>query len=213
MVYSEEEMFLMEVADNNDDADVADKDEDIKPTNVKSKEARRINGNANGDVSNIENGGENGAGGEDDNDDDGDDDDDDDEEDDDDDMGEWSLRKCSAATLDVLSESLPQEVLILALPILQEKIMSTQWPIREAAILAFGAMSNSFINLASNKLPELVPFLVDRLQDEQPRVRQITCWTLSRYAAWVGLEAHEGGEYATFFPTYVSINCCLCFGS
>lgn len=209
MVYSDEEMFLMEVADNNDDADVADKDEDIKPTNVKSKEARRINGNANGDVSNIENGGENGTGGEDDNDDDGDDEDDDDEEDDDDDMGEWSLRKCSAATLDVLSESLPQEVLILALPILQEKIMSTQWPIREAAILAFGAMSNSFINLASNKLPELVPFLVDRLQDEQPRVRQITCWTLSRYAAWVGLEAHEGGEYATFFqPTFQSIVAC-----
>ncbi|CAD1808533.1 HEAT-like repeat family protein [Candida parapsilosis] len=213
MVYSEEEMFLMEVADNNDDADVADKDEDIKPTNAKSKEARRINGTANGDVTNNGANGigaTNGQGDDDNNDKDQDDDEDDeDDEDDDDDMGEWSLRKCSAATLDVLSENLPQDVLILALPILQEKIVSTQWPIREAAILAFGAMSNSFINLASDKLPELVPFLVDRLQDEQPRVRQIACWTLSRYAAWVSQEAHEGGEYATFFqPTFQSIVAC-----
>lgn len=158
MVYSEEEMFLMEVADNNDDADVADKDEDIKPTNAKSKEARRINGTANGDVTNNGANGigaTNGQGDDDNNDKDQDDDEDDeDDEDDDDDMGEWSLRKCSAATLDVLSENLPQDVLILALPILQEKIVSTQWPIREAAILAFGAMSNSFINLASDKLPE-----------------------------------------------------------
>ncbi|KAI5963377.1 hypothetical protein KGF57_001322, partial [Candida theae] len=182
MVYSEEEMFLMEVADSNDDANVADKDEDIKPTNVKSKEARRINGNVNGESSNTANGGANegneteangnfdGGGDDDDDDDDNDEDEEEDgDDDDDDDMGEWSLRKCSAATLDVLSENLPQEVLILALPILQEKIVSTHWPIREAAILAFGAMSNSFINLASDKLPELVPFLVDRLQDEQPR--------------------------------------------
>ncbi|KAI5969737.1 kap104 [Candida margitis] len=217
MVYSEEEMFLMEVADNNDDANVADKDEDIKPTNAKSKDARRTNGTTKGDAANIENGvaiSENGDGSysngaDNDNGDDDDDDDDDDEEDDEDDMGEWSLRKCSAATLDVLSENLPQEVLILALPILQEKIMSTEWPTREAAILAFGAMSNSFINLASDKLPQLVPFLVDRLQDDQPRVRQITCWTLSRYAGWVSQEAHEGGEYATFFqPTFQSIVAC-----
>ena len=124
-------------------------------------------------------------------------------------MEQWSLRKCAAATLDVLSESLPQEVLLVTLPILQEKIVSPNWPIREAAILAFGAMSNSFMKLASNELPNLVPFLVDRLQDNEPRVRQITCWTLSRYSTWVNEEAHEGGQYANYFqPTFQSIITC-----
>ena len=55
-------MFFRQVADNNDDADVAGKDEDHKPASVKSKETRRIKGNPNGDNSNIEMGGLNGTG-------------------------------------------------------------------------------------------------------------------------------------------------------
>ena len=68
------------------------------------------------------------------------------------------LRKCAAATLDVLSESLAQEVLLVTLPILQEKsfhqigqyVKQPYWP--------FGAMSNSFMKLSGNELPSLVPF-------------------------------------------------------
>ncbi|RCK66610.1 Importin subunit beta-2 [Candida viswanathii] len=189
MVYSEEEIFLIEIADSKDDAHVVDKDEDIKPTNAKSKDTR------NGNLSN-------GNGG-------SDSDDEDDDDDDDGELAQWSLRKCAAATLDVLSESLPADVLVVTLPILQEKIVSPHWPAREAAILAFGAMSTSCMKLARDKLPTLVPFLVDRLQDTEPRVRQITCWTLSRYSTWVSEEAHEGGEYASYFqPTFQSIVTC-----
>lgn len=34
-------------------------------------------------------------------------------------------------------------------------------------------------------LSQLVPFLVSFLQDRQPLVRSITCWTLGRYARWI----------------------------
>ncbi|KAK6881377.1 Importin subunit beta-2 [Candida tropicalis] len=201
MAYSEEEIFLIEIADSKDDAHVVDKDEDIKPTNAKSKDTRNgnlSNGNNNNNNNNTTNQQLE-----------PDSDSDDDDEDDDGELQHWSLRKCAAATLDVLSESLPGDVLMVTLPILQEKIVSPQWPIREAAILAFGAMSASCIELASDKLPSLVPFLVDRLQDTEPRVRQITCWTLSRYSTWVSDEAHEGGEYANYFqPTFQSIVTC-----
>ena len=65
------------------------------------------------------------------------------------------------------------------------------------------------MKLSGNELPSLVPFLVDRLQDNEPRVRQITCWTLSRYSTWVSEEAHEGGQYANYFqPTFQSIVAC-----
>ncbi|CAK9435801.1 uncharacterized protein LODBEIA_P04800 [Lodderomyces beijingensis] len=220
MVYSEDEIVSIELANERDDSHMADKDEDIKPKNAKSKDARSANGTdkrsdklgevgsddlakgndgADGNTNNV-------AVNDDDDDEDANDDDDDDG--DDDEIG-WSVRKCAAATLDVLSEHLPQEVLLVALPILQERILSDQWPVREAAILAFGAMSTSFTNLASDRLPQLVPYLVDKLQDPQPTVRQITCWTLSRYAAWVAAEAHEGGVYASYFqPTFESIIAC-----
>ncbi|KAG7665946.1 kap104 [[Candida] subhashii] len=211
MVYSDEEIFLMEIADSKDDADIADKDEDIKPQNAKGKDARTSNGtttnNNNTTTTTTLNGGISSARGSDDSDD--SDDDDEDEDDDDLDIDQWSLRKCSAATLDVLSENFPGEVLLVTLPILQEKIVSPNWPVREAAILAFGAISSSCIELSRDKLPTLVPFLVDRLHDAEPRVRQITCWTLSRYASWVSEEAHEGGEYANYFqPTFQSIVSC-----
>ncbi|CAK7916753.1 importin subunit beta-2 [[Candida] anglica] len=191
MVYSQEEIFLMQLADDKDSADVADKDEDIRPQNIKAKHHKvgKTKDESDGNESDSE--GES---------------DDDDDSDDEDDFSEWSLRKCSASTLDILSVSLPGEVLEVILPILQERIVSPDWPVREASILAFGAVSRSCIELASDKLPTLVPFLVDRLSDDQPRVRQITCWTLSRFAEWVCSEAHEGGQYASFFqPTFQTI--------
>ncbi|ODQ58302.1 hypothetical protein WICANDRAFT_70236 [Wickerhamomyces anomalus NRRL Y-366-8] len=180
MVYSEMDIFLM---DNTDDADVEDRDEDIKPTNAKVKDAH-----------NQKNGGG----------------DDEDEEDEDGDYStEWNLRKCSAATLDVLTSVAPSEVLQISLPILRENIVSEQWPIREAAILAFGAVSEGGIELASQQLPALIPFLVERLQDDESSVRQITCWTLGRYSAWICSEAHKGGLYSNYFiPTFQSIIAC-----
>ncbi|CCH44449.1 Importin subunit beta-2 [Wickerhamomyces ciferrii] len=188
MVYSEMDIFLM---DNRDDDDVEDKDEDIKPTNAKVKSSHTTKNTNNNDN----------------------DDNDDDDEDDDDEEGdygvEWSLRKCSAATLDVLSSVSPAEVLQIVLPILRENIGSNEWPVREAAILAFGAVAEGGIEFASNQLPALVPFLVERLQDTESSVRQITCWTLGRYSSWICSEAHKGGLYSNYFaPTFQSIVSC-----
>lgn len=199
MVYSEQDIFYMQMIDDNDDAHIADKDEDIRPQAAKSKEARSA-GNGSDNKAKKQYGGEDESDS---------DDDDDDDDDDDSELDQWSLRKCSAATLDILSLDFPSEVLEVTLPILQENIVSDQWPVREASILAFGAISKSCMELASDKLPTLVPYLVDRLQDKEPRVRQITCWTISRFAGWVSEEAHEGGNYSSYFqPTFESIVSC-----
>ena len=205
MVYSDEEIFFMSLVDAKDDTNLADKDEDIKPQNAKSKDSHKVASN------NHSKSGRMGGGGDYDDDDDDDDDSDLDDEDDDDELelDQWSIRKCSAASLDILSLNLPSEVLEVALPILQERIVSPEWQVREAAILAFGAISKSCVELSSDKLPQLVPFLVDRLKDDEPRVRQISCWTISRFSSWVASEAHEGGQYANYFdPTFQAILTC-----
>lgn len=178
MVYSEEERFLMEMADERDKED---RDEDIRPHTAKGKDTHGYRS----------------------------DDDDDDDDDDYDELDQWSLRKCAAATLDVLSVAMPREVLHVTLPILQERIVSDEWPVREASILAFGAMAGSCMELAADKLAPLVPFLVERLGDGEPRVRQISCWTLLRYAPWVCGEARAGGACAGYFePTMQRVVAC-----
>lgn len=194
MVYSEEQMFLMQLLDDKDDARVADRAQDVRPHAARSKDTHQ--------VSKLPRGGHDRAG-----DSDGSDDDSDDDSDDsDDDLDLWNLRRCAAATLDALSLEYPEDVIAVTLPILQEKIVSPEWPVREAAILAFGAVSKSCIDLARDKLPTLVPFLVDRMKDTETRVRSITCWTLSRYASWVCEEAHDGGTYANYFqPTFEAV--------
>jgi transportin-1 len=59
-----------------------------------------------------------------------------------------------------------------------------EWPQREAAVLALGAVAEGCLDVVTPHLPELVPYLIFLLKDEEPLVRQITCWTLGRYSAW-----------------------------
>ena len=40
-------------------------------------------------------------------------------------------------------------------------------------------------------LNELIPFLIQSLNDKKPLVRSISCWTLSRYAHWIVLQQQE----------------------
>lgn len=197
MVYSEEEKFLLEIADSNDNAHVADRDEDIRPQNAKSKDSHTAS-KAKGTFGSGSNGDPN-----------SDDESDNSDDDDDEELLQWSLRKSAAATLDVLSDAFPMPVLNIALPILQQRIVASDWLVREAAILAFGAMSQGCMDFSSDKLPELVPFLVERLGDPEPQVRQIGCWTLLRYSAWVALQAESGGPYALYYaPTIEALVRC-----
>lgn len=159
IVYNEESIIMLE-ASNEDDAYLEDKDEDIRPAAphiVKRKD------NTNNDNS--------------------------DDEDDDDDDGDvdlqWNLRKCSAATLDVLTNILPHDVLNIAFPFLREHLTSDKWYIREASVLALGAMAEGGIKFFDDQLPALIPFLVQQFGDVWAPVRKITCWTLSRFSSWI----------------------------
>lgn len=202
MVYSEDDIESMEFEDSKDDGS-EDKDEDIKPQMAKSKEHKAIKRETNNNDGAINNKSNN------DNDSDSDSDDDDDDDDDFDNSYTWNLRKCSAATVDVLSTSFPQEVLKYSFPIIKSNMNANEWPIREASILTLGAISEAALQHADAQLPELIPFLVDRLKDDQPRVRQIACWTLGRYSSWVCSEALSGGSFANYFsPTFQAIMDC-----
>jgi len=181
MVYDEEAVMRLEGGE--DDAEVEDRAEDIKPRFVKSKTSRTVSSTseiANGqgykqlnstslvDDDNLSEG---------------------EIEDEDEDSGgdveeQWNLRKCSAAALDVLASTFHASVFNIALPYLKENLRHQEWPNREAAVLAIGAVAEGCMGAVTPHLPELVPYLISLLSDNQPAVRVITCWALGRYSGW-----------------------------
>lgn len=204
MVYTEEDLLTLE--GEGDDADVEDKAEDIKPHFARSKSARHM-AQTNFDGASPSRGSQlNGAamavaGGlveaEDDLsegeiEDHGSGDGDDDPED------RWNLRKCSAAALDVLASVFHEAVFNITLPYLKQNLRHTEWPRREAAVLALGAVATGCMEVVKPHLPELVPYLISLLDDPQPVVRQITCWTLGRYSGWAA-ELSDPAQKAMYF--------------
>ncbi|KAG9288008.1 hypothetical protein G9A89_017603 [Geosiphon pyriformis] len=172
MVYSE--MDILTLGGDEDDANLPDSEQDIRPRFAKAKthtfERSEPNG---GEVAPLPN-----------RTDDDEDDDDDDLDDDEDIYSEWNLRKCSAAALDVLATVFGNELLEILLPFLREQLFHQEWKHLECGILALGAVSEGCMDGVEPHLPNLVPYLIQTLNNPKPLVRSITCWTLGRYSRW-----------------------------
>ena len=191
MVYDEEAVMRLEA--DEEDAEEEDRAEDIKPRFSKNKAARTVtNGQGAGDGYKqlIEN----------------DDLDEGEIEEEDDDEGEadieeqWNLRKCSAAALDVLASTFHGAVFDVALPYLKDNLAHEDWPNREAAVLAIGAVAEGCMDAITPALPELVPYLLTLLSDQQSAVRVITCWALGRYSGWAAHLENPNDKKAYFEP-------------
>ena len=197
MVYSEDDILNFE--GEADDAEEDDRTEDIKPQFAKSKAAhhaaeekagqRAVNGSrAAGAVADPDDEHDEGEI----------DEYEDDDDDEDDAEGGWNLRKCSGAALDVLASVYHKAVFDVTLPYLKQNLRHPEWPKREAAVLTLGAIATGCLDLVQPHLPDLVPYLLSLLDDREPVVRSITCWTLGRYSGWA---AHLDGpaDKARFF--------------
>ncbi|CAG8510126.1 25561_t:CDS:10 [Gigaspora rosea] len=89
-----------------------------------------------------------------------------------------------AAALDVLATVFGNVLLEILLPFLREQLFHQEWKHRECGILALGAVSEGCMEGVEPHLQNLVPYLIQTLNDPKPLVRSITCWTLGRYSRW-----------------------------
>lgn len=184
MIYSE--LDILTLGGDEDDAHVADKLEDIKPQHAKAKihENKHICDEFSQNFSKLE--------------DDSDFDDDYDYESDDDTYSQWNIRKCSAAAFDVLSTVYHNKLLEISMPYLRQNIFNEDWKVREAGVLALGALAEGCFDNMTKFLPELFPYLISLLNDPKPLMRQMTCWTLGRYARWAAFLPSEDEKQKYF---------------
>ncbi|KAI0021882.1 armadillo-type protein [Xylariomycetidae sp. FL0641] len=180
MVYSPEDIALLGGA--SDDEEEEDREEDIKPRFAQKSSARTANGEGSADPAQNDNAYEKQSSMDDDLEE-GEIDDFEDGDDANPDEG-WTLRKCSAAALDVFAHDFRDPVFESSLPYLTRNLKHEDWPYREAAVLALGAVAEGCIGVVTPHLPELVSYLLSLLNDSEPLVRKITCWTLARYSSW-----------------------------
>jgi transportin-1 len=149
MVYSEDSLFALEGL--NEDASVPDKEESIKPRHHKARTvALEHEAEANGNQPKPTD----------------DEDDEEYDEDEDDFDTEWTLRKCSAATLDVLSVTFAEDLLPQLLPVIQQSLASPSWEVREASILALGAIAEGM---------NFKTFIIQDASMEWPRICRPLC--------------------------------------
>lgn len=173
-------MALSSMKCDDDDALVPDRPEDIKPIFHKKK-------NTHGLVDLDDEDGEGGA--------------------DDDFDTEWNIRRCSAASLDIIASIFGDDMLKVLLPILQATLVDSDWTVKESGILALGAVAEGCMEGMTNHLADLIPFLLNMLQDKKPLVRSISCWTLSRYCTWILSEDNIREMF--FLPTVDRLLMCV----
>lgn len=99
--------------------------------------------------------------------------------------GSWTIRKCSAATIDVMSSTLLERDLVPhLLPLINSYMAHSDWRHQEAGILVLGAISEGCSETVEPHLQQIVPFVVNVfLASPVPVVRAISLWMLGRYAA------------------------------
>ena len=199
MVYGEDDIIRLE--GERDNADEEDRAQDIKPQFAASKSNRALD---NGTKSTN---GVNGSGQEEVGNDSLDEGEieEDEEDGDEDPEDEWNLRKCSAAALDTLSSKFHRVVFEITIPYLKDNLTHDDWPNREAAVLAVGAVADGCFEVVTPHLPGLVPYLISLLQDPEPVVRKITCWALGRYAKWAAYLPSQQDKELYFVPMMDSI--------
>jgi transportin-1 len=110
---------------------------------------------------------------------------------------EWSLRTCAAASLDSLASGFGSDkTLPHLLPLLEQYLSNSDPWIREAGILALGAIEEGCGSEMNQHMQQLHPFLMNQVVEASnlPQLVCISCWTLGRYTSWVVEQTASGSQ-------------------
>ena len=110
---------------------------------------------------------------------------------------QWTLRKCSARTLDHLALHFGDALLPFLMPIVIERLQEEAWLVKESAILALGAVITGCPGLEQHTLDVtkvVLPLLQHQQDTHHPLLLTICCWTLSRFASALVQVSSQAGD-------------------
>jgi transportin-1 len=132
----------------------------------------------------------------------------DDDDDEDDEAAEhflsgknWNVRKCAAASLDVICGYCGSPIYHVTMHEISTRLMNGDWLVREAALLGLGAIADGAMEDIAKDLPTIFPTILEYVSDPQPAISVIACWVLSQYATW----AADESDRQTFFEPMLRV--------
>lgn len=114
---------------------------------------------------------------------------------------EWTARKAAASALDHIATAYRDSILPCMLPLIEEKLKCNNWEFQESALLALGAIGHGCMQGLSPHLPSILQLLESISKSRKPLLRSISCWTISRFSAWVSFDTHR----PTALPLVLSV--------
>lgn len=95
-------------------------------------------------------------------------------------QGEYTLRKEAGNAIEALARRFENEAFYKSQAKISKCLEDNSWLIREAGILCLGALGKGASEAIEEHFQSLFPFLVQNLENNEPLVRCIALWTLSR---------------------------------
>jgi len=93
----------------------------------------------------------------------------------------WNVSMAAGTCLDLIANTVGDDVVQYIMTFVQQNIMSADWHHREAAILSFGSIMQGPSKTVLQPLcTQALPVLVTAMQDQNVLVRDTTAWTIGR---------------------------------
>lgn len=102
-------------------------------------------------------------------------------QDEDADEDEWDVSKAAATCLGLLAQAVQDTIVAAVIPFIEANIRSTDWHMREAAVMTFGSiLDGPDPNVLTPLVNQALPILIDMMADSNIHVKDTVAWTLGR---------------------------------
>lgn len=99
----------------------------------------------------------------------------------DDEAGNWTIRREAAMLLDRIATSMGGQCFTILQSKIEALLLDSDWRTQESGLLAFGALAIGCKKTITPFLPQLIPFLLEKIRAEHRLVKSMAIWTVSRF--------------------------------
>ncbi|KAI0744690.1 ARM repeat-containing protein [Earliella scabrosa] len=97
------------------------------------------------------------------------------------DEDEWNVAMAAATCLTLLANAVQDAIVPAVIPFIEANIRSTDWHLREAAVMTFGSiLEGPDPNVLTPLVNQALPILIDMMGDQNTHVKDTVAWTLGR---------------------------------